>query len=240
MYSLVDNNLTATISQYGVLVEAGSASKTAGTTYGVRGEAKAGAGSSAYGIYGLESGAGTNYAGYFSGNVHVAGTLSKTAGAFKIDHPLDPENKYLQHSFIEFPDMMNIYNGNVVTDASGLATVTLPDYFEALNKDFRYQLTVIGEFARAIIANKISGNMFTIRTDMPNIEVSWQVTGIRKDANAEAHRIEVEVDKPAAERGLFMHPIELGKSETKQLHYEENRRIELEREQMRTAQETKE
>ena len=42
--------------------------------------------------------------------------------------------------------MMNIYNGNVTTNARGLATVVLPDYFEGLNGEFRYQLTVIGQF----------------------------------------------------------------------------------------------
>ena len=56
-----------------------------------------------------------------------------------IDHPLDPANKYLYHSFVESPDMKNIYDGVITTDANGDATVVMPDYFEALNKDFRYQ-----------------------------------------------------------------------------------------------------
>jgi hypothetical protein len=91
--------------------------------------------------------------------------------------------------------MMNIYNGNVTTDANGYATVTLPAYFEALNKDFRYQLTVIGSFARAMVAKEVSHNQFTIRTDSPNVKVSWQVTGIRHDAFANAHRIRVIQNK---------------------------------------------
>ena len=41
---------------------------------------------------------------------------------FVIDHPLDPANKYLYHASVESPDVMNIYNGNVVTDANGRAT----------------------------------------------------------------------------------------------------------------------
>ena len=60
--------------------------------------------------------------GEFIGDVDVTGTLTKSAGSFKIDHPLDPENKYLSHSFVESPDMMNIYNGNVVLDATGEAS----------------------------------------------------------------------------------------------------------------------
>ncbi len=90
---------------------------------------------------------GTGRAAYFSGDVYVNGTLGKAGGGFKIDHPLDPANQYLQHSFVESPDMMNVYNGNIRTDANGEATVMLP-LFEALNRDFRYQLTVIGNLPR--------------------------------------------------------------------------------------------
>jgi len=140
------------------------------------------------------------------GNLTVTGNISKGSGSFRIDHPLDPANKYLYHSFVESPDMMNIYDGNVVTNQFGLATVTLPAYFEALNRDFRYQLTVIGQFARAIVAREIAHNRFTIKTDRPGVKVSWQVTGIRRDAYANAHRIQVEVDKPESERGTYLHP----------------------------------
>lgn len=145
-------------------------------------------------------------AGVFSGNVEVLGTLSKSGGSFKIDHPLDPENKYLSHSFVESPDMMNVYNGNITTDGRGEATVTLPDYFEALNRDFRYQLTVIGQFAQAIVAQEISSNQFQIRTDKPRVKVSWQVTGIRQDAYANAHRIQVEEAKEEENRGMYLAP----------------------------------
>ena len=136
-----------------------------------------------------------------SGNLSVAGTVSKGGGSFKIDHPLDPDNRYLSHSFVGSPDMMDIYNGNVVTNEKGEAEVALPDYFEALNRDFRYQLTVIGQFAQAIVGTKIKNNRFTIRTDQPGVEVSWQVTGIRHDAWANAHRIRVEGEKEPTERG---------------------------------------
>jgi hypothetical protein len=141
-----------------------------------------------------------------SGNLHVGGTLTKASGTFKIDHPLDPANKYLSHSFVESPDMMNIYNGNIVTDRHGNATVELPSYFEALNQDFRYQLTVIGQFAQAIVVREIAGNRFTIKTSKPAVKVSWQVTGVRHDAYAEAHRVVVEEAKPEQERGTYLHP----------------------------------
>ena len=38
------------------------------------------------------------------------------------------------------------------------------------------------------------------------MKVSWQVTGIRKDPSANAHRIRVEEDKPAKERGYYTYP----------------------------------
>ncbi|MGB2602768.1 MAG: hypothetical protein WBC78_04195 [Candidatus Sulfotelmatobacter sp.] len=146
------------------------------------------------------------YAAFFDGNVDVDGKLSSAGGSIEIDHPLDPANKYLYHSSVESPDMKNIYDGNVTTDGSGLATVTLPDWFEALNSDFRYQLTVIGQFAQAMVASEISDHQFTIKTDKPNVKVSWQVTGIRQDAWANAHRIPVEESKAPADQGLYLHP----------------------------------
>ena len=156
------------------------------------------------GIFGGTSNGG--FAGFFAGDVNVTGNLSKGGGSFKIDHPLDPANKYLYHSFVESPDMMNIYNGNVTTDAQGIAVVKLPEWFESLNRDFRYQLTVIGQFAQAMVASEISNRQFSIKTDKPNVKVSWQVTGIRQDAWANAHRIPVEQLKPQGERGLYLHP----------------------------------
>jgi hypothetical protein len=102
--------------------------------------------------------------------------------------------------------MMNVYNGNITTNVDGSATVELPAYFESLNKDFRYQLTVIGAFAQAIIATEVKDNKFVIKTDKPNVKVSWQVTGIRKDPYAEQNRVVPEVEKPANEKGKFLHP----------------------------------
>lgn len=155
----------------------------------------------------------SNGTAFFAGDLNVTGNLTKGSGSFKIDHPLDPVNKNLAHSFVESPDMMNIYNGNIVTDAQGVATAVLPNYFEALNRDFRYQLTVIGEFALAMVAQEIENNRFTIKTDKPGVKVSWQVTGIRRDPFANAHRIKVEEEKPISERGHYLHPEVFGASE---------------------------
>jgi hypothetical protein len=183
-----------------------------GNADGIRAEASNGA--NAWAVHGISS---SGYAGYFSGKVNVTGQLTKGSGAFKIDHPLDPENKYLYHSFVESPDMMNVYNGNVVLDANGEAVVQLADWFEALNKDFRYQLTCIAGFAPVYVAEEISGNCFRIAGGSAGLKVSWQVTGIRQDAYANAHRIPVEEDKPADEQGTYLHPEDFGQPTTMSL-----------------------
>lgn len=200
----------------------GAADAATGENIGVRGESKSNSGTGVYGIaseatgvnYGVkgESASPNGYAGYFVGNVNVTGTLTKGMGTFKIDHPLDPENKYLYHSFVESPDMMNIYNGIVTLGKDGSAVVTLPDWFEALNREFRYQLTCIGGFAPVYVAKKVNGNRFRIAGGKPGMEVSWQLTGVRKDAYAETHRVQVEEMKPVAERGSYLHPEAFGKS----------------------------
>lgn len=185
---------------------------------GVMGEAKdvpgvRGISSSSYGVYGYS---GSDFAGYFQGNLKVTGNIVKAGGSFKIDHPLDPANKYLSHSFVESPDMKNIYDGMVTLDEKGEAVVTLPDWFEALNQDFRYQLTAIdAPGPNLYVAHKIMDNRFTIAGGAPGMEVSWMVTGIRHDAWANAHRIPVEEDKPAEERGTYLHPAEQGQPESK-------------------------
>jgi hypothetical protein len=155
------------------------------------------------GTLNIGTGTGTSV---INGNLQVNGNLSKSSGTFKIDHPLDPANKFLYHSFVESPDMMNIYNGVIVLDKHGKAVVDLPNYFEALNQDFRYQLTSIGAPGpNLFVASEIKGNKFIIAGGKPGAKVSWQVTGIRHDAYADAHRIVVEEDK-GKERGTYLHP----------------------------------
>jgi hypothetical protein len=153
----------------------------------------------------------------FEGDVQVDGGLF-VAGTknFRIDHPLDPENKYLLHAAIESSEVLNQYSGNITTDELGLATVQLPNWFDAENTDFRYQLTVIdGRFAQAIVSKEIEKNQFTISTNATNVKVSWQVTARRNDPYMKAHPMVVEQDKPAHERGTYIRPELYGQPEEK-------------------------
>jgi hypothetical protein len=107
---------------------------------------------------------------------------------------------------VESPDMMNVYNGNIITDANGEAVVDLPSYFQIENIDFKYQLTCIGQFAQAMVLKKVANNQFTIKTDKPNVEVSWQVTGVRNDLYAQKHRLVPELEKQGMAKGKYIHP----------------------------------
>ncbi|MGB8316818.1 MAG: hypothetical protein WCE54_01745 [Ignavibacteriaceae bacterium] len=180
------------------------------------------------GVYGLSTSSAAailgyaplgGYAGYFVGTVKILGDFINSNIKFEIDHPLDPSNKYLIHSAVESPEMKNIYDGVITTDADGFAVVDLPSYFQALNTDYRYQLTVIGQFAQAIIENKINNNGFTIKTDKPNVEVSWQVTGIRNDAYAKANPMVVEKEKTREEQGKYLMPELFGQPKEKGINY---------------------
>jgi hypothetical protein len=225
-------DLTAGSNHYGVYAEGDIGVYGSGTTYGgkfyggpspsvgVYGNgfinggsfyADATANSFNMGVYGNGDvgvgGYGATWAGYFYGSVNVLGTLVKAGGSFKIDHPLDPAHKYLSHSFVESPDMLNIYNGTAVLDAAGQAVVPLPAWFGALNRDYRYQLTPIGATTAVLyIAQEVADNQFTIAGGTPGLKVSWQVTGIRQDPWANDHRIPVEEDKPAGEQGAYLYP----------------------------------
>jgi trimeric autotransporter adhesin len=149
------------------------------------------------------------------GDLYVMGEMVTPASTSRVDHPLDPDNHYLQHASVESSELKTVYDGVVTTDANGEATVELPPWLESLNGDFRYQLTTIDSFARAMVSRKMADNEFSIRTDEPNVEVSWQVTGIRRDPWAEAHPLRVEIEKPQADRGRLLHPDVRGVEESR-------------------------
>jgi hypothetical protein len=183
----------------------------------VGGDAADGGGTGLVGIGGsLDNPTSPGFGAELNGNVIVFGTLTASSKDFKIDHPSDPANKYLVHASVESSEMMNIYSGNVTTDELGLATVTLPDWFEVLNTDFRYQLTTIGRDAHAWIAEEVANKQFKIATNASRVKVSWQITAVRQDAYAKANPLVVEELKPARERGYYMHPELYGQPAEKQ------------------------
>ncbi|MGI9040707.1 MAG: hypothetical protein ACR2HK_06350, partial [Gemmatimonadales bacterium] len=161
----------------------------------------------------------------FSGDVDVSGTLTANTKRFLIDHPLDPENKYLAHASVESSEQANIYSGNVLLDGNGEASVQLPEWVEALNKDFRYQLTCIGASAPVYIAQEVSEGTFAIAGGVAGMKVSWQLTGIRDDSWAREHPLVVEEEKPDIEKGFYRHPETFGQELTSSVHYTRNEEL---------------
>ena len=156
---------------------------------------------------------------------------------FKMDHPLDPANKYLFHASVESSEMKNIYDGLVTTDARGEATVKLPDWFEVLNADFRYQLTAIGQPSPGLyIAREISGGSFQIAGGLPGTKVSWQVTGVRQDPYAKAHPLIVEQEKEDRLKGFYIQPELYGQPEEKQIEWARNPQMMKQIKEMRARQ----
>ncbi len=198
---------------------------SANGTAGVRGNLD----SASFTGAGIEGSASTtiagSWAGRFFGNVTVQGAFSATSKSFRIDHPQDPANKELWHASIESDQYINVYSGNITTDATGYATITLPAWMEATNHNFRYQLTVIDEgeqqtdFVMARVVSKVANNQFAIKTSAPNVEVSWQLTGERKDAWALKNPLQVEREKLEQNRGKFINPEAFGFGDNKRLEY---------------------
>lgn len=216
----------------------GTGVKALSGSFGVVGESLGGAfvagvhgtSTNAFGVWGFSAnshgvyGSSTNgSAGYFQGNVTINGSCTGCFGPSRVDHPLDPENQYLFHSPVQSDDYTNIYNGNVILDGQGVAWVEMPEWFSAINSDFRYQLTGIGAPAPNLyIAQEIENNRFKIAGGASAMKVSWQVTATRSDAFAEQYRVPVEQAKPAGEQGLYLNPELYGQPETRGLGYELN------------------
>lgn len=134
---------------------------------GVSGKAISIQGANSYGI-GVQ-GEGGDYGVYAVGDSGASGVKT-----FNIDHPLDPDNKTLRHFSIESNEVLNLYRGTATFDNNGSTTITLPKYFNAINKDFSYQLTPVGAaMPNLFIKNKVNTNgEFTISGGANNKEVS--------------------------------------------------------------------
>jgi hypothetical protein len=185
---------------------------------GVIGTGGTGKGFGGDGIAGFAGGTDSeSVGGFFSGGVRITGNLDATGSKnFKIDHPLDPQNKYLRHAAMESSEVLNVYSGNVVADQNGQAVVRFPDWFQAINRDFRYQLTAVGGPAQGLyIAEEIYNNQFKIAGGVPGVKISWQVTGVRSDAGMLRTPFKLEEDKPDFERGSYLDPQAFGQPEEK-------------------------
>lgn len=154
------------------------------------------------------------YSVYANGDFGAAGTK-----AFAIDHPLDPEHKYLKHYSIESNEVLNMYRGTVAFDNNGEAIVTMPDYFDAVNANFSYQLTPIGGYAPLYIKEKLNNGKFIIAGGTIGMEVSWTVYAERNDPYLQKHpeSKQVEVNKEEWNQGKYLQPDLYNQPESKKI-----------------------
>lgn len=192
--------------------------------YGVYGRAQGNDGNG-YGVYGSAVANAASWAGYFSGDVNVTGTIFTPAKLTRIDHPTDPESKYLLLSSVDSPEMLNTHCGNAILDAAGEATVLLPESFAKVCRDYRYQLTCVGGYAPVYIAQEVTGNEFRIAGGTVGLKVSWQIIALRNDNFARTFPLTNEKAKRPDELGKYLHPAAFGLDEASGIDYEHNRPV---------------
>jgi hypothetical protein len=140
--------------------------------------------------------AGTEYAAYLSGDVAVTGTLQTTTAITQANHPDDP-GKWYRQALVGSFEQITVLSGNVRTDRRGRAVVKVLPLFARTHRDVRYQLTAVGAPASLFVAEELAGGRFVIGSDVPRLRVSWQITGVRRDAAARRQRFSVEAPKRA-------------------------------------------
>ena len=181
-------------------------SRRSSTGRGVSGFAESSTGVT-YGVYGDVNGNPDGFGVFSNGKLGSSGFKT-----FRIDHPTDPENKYLQHYSSEGPEPINEYSGNAILGSDGSAWVQLPDYFEMINIDFRYTLTAIGAPAPGLyIASEVQNNAFQISGGQAGLKVSREVKARRNDPYARAYAAPVVVEKQGIEIGKYLQPQLFGK-----------------------------
>lgn len=199
----------------GVRGVVGLASLVNAASIGVNGQYIGGGAVDATGVLGLSnSSAGWGYGVFGQGNYRALygnGNFAATGTkAFQIDHPNDPENKFLLHYSIESPEVINLYRGTVELDANGEAVVAMPDYFDEININFSYQLTAIGaQMPGLYIAEEINAsNKFKISGGLQGKKVSWTVMAERNDEWVKTYPFSkaVELDKKPHEKGKYLRP----------------------------------
>lgn len=196
---------------YGVALNAGS-------NYGVFGEA-----------YGIAS-----YGVWSQGRFGASGTKS-----FRIDHPLDPENKYLNNYCTEAPEPLNAYSGTARLDGNGQVWVELPDYFTQINRNPRILLTAAGApMPNLHASDEIVGNLLKIAGGAPAGKVYWRVEAARNDRWVQSYGAPEAVEKTAHERGKYQHPELYGQPPEMGMNYNAGREARLRETEERRPPET--
>ncbi|MBL4585577.1 MAG: hypothetical protein JKX84_00760, partial [Flavobacteriales bacterium] len=175
------------------------------------------AGSGFWGVIGQDRYLGAQAGAY---GVLANGELGATGvKSFIIDHPTDPENKFLKHFSSESNEVLNIYRGNVTFNANGEAVVSMPDYYDLINRNPSYQLTPIGGFAQLYIKSEMGNGQFVIAGGTEGMKASWTVYSERNDPYLQQYpeKRNVVVEKREGQKGKYFMPQLYGQGTDKML-----------------------
>jgi hypothetical protein len=108
-----------------------------------------------------------------------------------------------------------------VLDGNGNATITLPDYFKLVNKNYSYQLTPVGSPAPGIFVAKEINNegKFAISGGNPGQKISWYVYAERNDPYLQQHpeKRNTVVNKEGRYKGKYLRPELYGQPQSKKM-----------------------
>lgn len=128
---------------------------------------------------------------------------------FVIDHPIEPGNKILRHFSMESDEPLLVYRGMEKFDKNGEVVVQLQDYISAININYTYNLTPVGEYMPVFISKEVDDKgLFIISGGKEGAFVSWTLYGQRHDAYFQKYpeKLNPEVNKSAEQIGKFLDP----------------------------------
>ncbi|NVO02165.1 MAG: collagen-like protein [Bacteroidetes bacterium] len=211
----------AVLGEGGIIGGSFSANKTGDGGYGIFGQYNGGGDFNSSGVLGITNTNNTIISGNIGSGVMGIATNPTSWGlfsvgkfaatgtkSFMIDHPLDPENKFLFHFSIESNEVLNMYRGTVVLDSKGEAIVELPNYFESININYSYNLTPIGAPVNLYIKEEIKGGKFSIAGGNNGMKICWVVYAERNDEFVKQNPDvrQVEVNKSQSQKGKYLMP----------------------------------
>jgi hypothetical protein len=149
----------------------------------------------------------------WSGNdevtVTTSGTLTAATKHFRINHPLDPERRFLIHACLEGPENAIYYRGQGRLEG-GHARVELPDYFEALARPDGRTVALTScceenEPISVLAASDVVNGAFNVRAAddrNPRQRFYWEVKAVRADVEPLKTEEYKGEDRSATTRGL--------------------------------------
>ena len=143
------------------------------------------------------------HAGYFFGNVHVAGTLSATSKPFVQPHPEDP-TKEIRYISLEGPQSEVYFRGSAQI-SGGITRIAIPDHFRFVADPETYSALVTPFGAMATVAVLSQGEDGIVVQASRNVKIQFVVYAERSAIKNPDPIVENVHFRPDPENGLVSH-----------------------------------